>query len=216
MPYYKSYYISVDGITDLTPSELDTLFEILKQNSFENYIEVGIGRLGTLYEVARFIFENDLRMQCIGIDAFGELPKDILGNNTHEGDVIRLEDAKKFLISKGLDKFVTLYKGDSSQVLSEILPALNNTAKLIFIDGNHSFEGCRTDFEVSDKYVIPGDVIVFHDTLEMQHVDYGRGPRGVVEDYLMPNLGYRKILMPPPGLELDDKVNTMSIFQCVG
>jgi cephalosporin hydroxylase len=216
MPYYDHYYILVDAVPDPSSTELNTIRDFLRQHSFERYIEVGIGRLGTLCRMARFILANNLPTRCIGIDAFGELPKDVLGNNTHQGDVIRLEDAEDFLASEGLDKLVTLYKGDSSRVLGEILPALKNARKLFFIDANHSFEGCRADFEIIDKYVVPGDVLIFDDTLEMQHIDYGRGPRGVVEDYLVPNPRFRKIIMPPPNVTLEDNADALSIFECVG
>lgn len=215
MPYYDYFYVPVNGISDLNTSELNTLLKLLVENHFDRYIEVGVGNLGTLHKVARYIKKINLDIKCIGIDAFGKLPKDIFGNNTHEGDVIHLEDAENFLQVEGFEEIVDLYKGDSQQVLSEILLTIKDKSKLVFIDANHSYEGCCADFEIVDKYAVTQDIIVFHDTLKEQHEDYGRGPRGVVEDFLIENPNYRKIRMPEAELVLDDEVNTMSVFRRV-
>ncbi len=46
--------------------------------------------------------------------------------------------------------------------------------RLLFIDGDHSYEASREDFECWEPFVVPGGLIAFH--------DIGRGP-GVTEFY---------------------------------
>jgi len=215
MPYYDFYYVPTDAALDISPDELQTLQELLESGRFNVYVEIGVGRLGTLCRLAKIVKENGLDCQCIGIDAFGELPKDALGENTHEGDVILLKEAEDFLAAEGFAGTVTLRQGDSSTVLKNILPAMRDDSKLIFIDGNHSYQGCLADLEAVEGYTKPGDVLVFHDTLREQHKDYGRGPRGVIEDRLLGNDRYRMLKMPPPDVKPDDEADTMSVFECV-
>jgi len=43
------------------------------------------------------------------------------------------------------------------------LAALRGTVDLIFIDGDHSYEGCRADIEAWAPFVKPGGVMAFHD-----------------------------------------------------
>lgn len=215
MPYYDFYYVPVDEIPDISPCELDILWELIASDRFRYYVEVGVGHLGTLLHIAARVKKSGLACRCIGIDAFGELPEDVQGNNSHQGDVISLSDAENFLASRGLGEVVTLHQGDSAAVLDNILSPIKGTPKLIFIDANHTYEGCRADFEAADMHLRGGDILVFHDTLPAQHPDYGRGPRGVVEDCLLSNAHYRPLMMPPEGTSLNDSVNTMSLFERV-
>lgn len=213
MVYYNYYYVPASGESDLNPCELECLKEFLLKHPFEYYVEVGVGYLGTLCYLAQTIVENKINCKCIGIDAFGELPRDSVGSNSHQGDVIRLEDAENLLIHRQLDKTVTLYRGDSAAVLRDVLKPIKNANKLIFIDGNHTYEGCREDFKAVDTYAAAHDILVFHDALKFQHSDYGCGPRGVIENYLVDNPRYNCLRIPPPHLKLSNVVNTTAIFQ---
>jgi cephalosporin hydroxylase len=213
MVYYNFYYVPANGVSDLNEGELEYLWELLSGRPFKFYIEVGIGCLGTICSMAGRIKENRMDCRCIGIDAFGELPQDIAGSNSHQGDVIRIEEAKELLVKLQFDRIVTLYKGDSSVVLGEILEPVRHLGKLIFIDANHTYEGCLADFTAADRHVTKGDIVVFHDTIRFQHPDYGRGPRGVIEDRLLNNPRYTLLRFPPPDVAFRDDVNTASAFE---
>jgi len=39
------------------------------------------------------------------------------------------------------------------------------TLHLLFIDGDHSFDGCKSDFETYKSIVVPGGIIGFHDII---------------------------------------------------
>lgn len=213
MVYYNFYYVQADGVSDINECELEYLRELLFGRSFEYYLEVGIGYMGTLCNIAKAIVENDKKCKCIGIDSFGELPGDIRGNNTHQGDVVRLEDANKLLSELQLHNIVTLHKGDSGMVLEKVLRPIRSAGKLLFIDANHTYEGCLSDFRAAHKYLAAGDIITFHDTLHLQHPDYGRGPRGVIEDHLLSNPRYRLLRFPGREVTLNGDVNTIGAFE---
>lgn len=45
----------------------------------------------------------------------------------------------------------------------EIAKVWEKPIGLLFIDGDHSYEGCKTDYEGFAKYIIPGGYLVIHD-----------------------------------------------------
>ena len=54
---------------------------------------------------------------------------------------------------------------------------------LVFIDGDHSPEGCREDWELWHQHVRPGGAVSFHDARAGRAGGYGSpGPTGVVDD----------------------------------
>lgn len=56
-----------------------------------------------------------------------------------------------------LDKIV-VKKGYSNQFADEV-----NKIDFLFIDGDHSIEGCKSDFELYAHKIVPGGFIAFHD-----------------------------------------------------
>lgn len=53
-----------------------------------------------------------------------------------------------------------------SKEFEDRLSALNIKFDVIFIDGDHTAEGSRKDYEVAVKFLAPGGLIAFHDILE--------------------------------------------------
>ena len=47
---------------------------------------------------------------------------------------------------------------------------------LLFIDGDHSEEGARGDWEAFSPHVVPGGVVIFHDARAGQPVGDWAGP----------------------------------------
>lgn len=53
---------------------------------------------------------------------------------------------------------------------------------LVFVDGDHSEDGCRTDWELWSEHVVAGGVVAFHDARASQPGgDGGPGPTAVVD-----------------------------------
>ena len=66
----------------------------------------------------------------------------------------------KNLNNLGLMPYITPHKGYSSQVARSWSAPIS----LLFIDGDHTFQGCLSDFLAWNRYVRVGGVIAFHDT----------------------------------------------------
>lgn len=62
----------------------------------------------------------------------------------------------------GLDKRVTVVEADSEAALEKI-PCQEGSVDLLFIDGDHSFEGCLRDIGNWTRFVKEGGICLFHD-----------------------------------------------------
>ncbi len=75
-----------------------------------------------------------------------------------------IDRSRQLLRFHGLARYVTFFKGNSRDVSTrERVAAAAGKAQILFIDGDHSFEGARADFELFHQLVADGGVIVFHD-----------------------------------------------------
>ena len=78
-------------------------------------------------------------------------------------------------------------------------------ADLVFIDGDHSPEGCREDWEVWHQHVKPGGAVAFHDARrERPGGAGGTGPTAVVIDLFRAD-------QPPAGWRIVREVDTMVV-----
>jgi predicted O-methyltransferase YrrM len=68
---------------------------------------------------------------------------------------------RKNLAQLGLDGFVTLVRQDSVSAAKEWTKPID----LLFIDGDHSYEGAKADWINFSKFINPFGLVVFHDTL---------------------------------------------------
>ncbi|HWI53962.1 MAG TPA: class I SAM-dependent methyltransferase [Symbiobacteriaceae bacterium] len=79
----------------------------------------------------------------------------------------------------GLRQQVTVLKGDSR----EIGDAWQKPISLLFIDGDHSYDGARADYERFSPHVVPGGIIAFHDYCHNHFPDV----RKVIRDVVLPS-----------------------------
>ncbi len=114
----------------------------------ENILEIGVGGAASTVAFAEAIRKNG-RGRIISIDI----------------DQALIDRARLVLKYHGLLAFSTIIKGSSSdeQIKRKVLE-LTKDVDLVFIDGDHSFEVCRRDFEMYKDLVSLGGIIVFHDT----------------------------------------------------
>jgi hypothetical protein len=63
--------------------------------------------------------------------------------------------------SAGLDSHVEVHRAYSRDVAKN----WKRPIRLLWIDGDHSYEGCKEDFDLFSPYLAEGAVIAFHDTL---------------------------------------------------
>lgn len=79
---------------------------------------------------------------------------------------------KTNLSSNGLDKRVRILKHTTADVIEKKLLPHAKTFSLAFIDGLHTAEGVRTDFDLSFERLVPSGVMVLDDYYEDSVPDY--------------------------------------------
>ncbi len=62
---------------------------------------------------------------------------------------------------------------------NEAAAGWNKPIRLLWIDGDHRYEGVKNDFLIWAPHIVEGGVIAFHDTFSWE------GPRRVVEEYVL-------------------------------
>jgi predicted O-methyltransferase YrrM len=80
-------------------------------------------------------------------------------NDSHSVDTFSIMQAH--LESLGLTPYVEIVRKTSEEAAKN----WNQPIDLIFIDGDHSYEGVRRDWELFSPHVSPFGVVVFHDTI---------------------------------------------------
>jgi hypothetical protein len=77
------------------------------------------------------------------------------------GDTDLLENFKKNMQQLRVLKKIIIKKGYSYQFHEDF-----NKLNFLFIDGDHSIEGCKPDFDLYSSKIVPGGYIAFHDYYE--------------------------------------------------
>ncbi|XPV76406.1 MAG: class I SAM-dependent methyltransferase [Desulfovibrio sp.] len=54
--------------------------------------------------------------------------------------------------------------------------------RLLFIDGEHTYEGVKSDFTLWEKHVVEGGIIAFHDANSKDHPEVGKFVAELLED----------------------------------
>jgi len=83
-----------------------------------------------------------------------------------------IERARMLLTTHGLSQYATIIAGRSTDPetkrrIVEQMPAID----ILFIDGDHSFAGCRADFDCYRELLAPAGIVVFHDTAPFPAAD---------------------------------------------
>jgi predicted O-methyltransferase YrrM len=135
--------------------EFTQLIRLLRGHRLDTVIEIGTDRGGTLYTWCRLaspkakIISIDLRGGRYS-NPGGTLPESVLlGYRQHAQDV-------------------QLVWGDShsEETLGDVLRAVDGRrVDFLMIDGDHTYEGVRTDFEMYAPLVRGGGIIALHDIL---------------------------------------------------
>ena len=76
-------------------------------------------------------------------------------------DYSQLEFAEKTIKECGLSDQIILTHGFSGEVVDE-MAKLSNVG-MIFVDGDHSYEGCRSDIESYSPILNDGGYLIMHD-----------------------------------------------------
>lgn len=138
------------------PEEATEFLDLLKKRRVEAVLEIGTFNGGTLFLFTRVVAPDAI---LISLD----LPKGQYGGGYPEW---KLPLFKAF---RRQGQKVCLLREDShlQSTLSEVEALLEGRPlDLLFIDGDHSYEGVKRDFELYSPLVAPDGLIVFHDIVD--------------------------------------------------
>lgn len=163
--------------------EIKQLAELLKEEDPDEIVEIGTLRGGTFYIWSRYIESAD---KIVSVDLPGKAIKSM-----------RDRLLKEFSTSKEIS--VVRGNSHSEETFGEVKDEVDEVDFLL-IDGDHSYEGVKTDFEMYKEIVSDGGMIAFHDIvphassrqeinekldeiedLEKKHVAMGSPEWGVAE-----------------------------------
>jgi predicted O-methyltransferase YrrM len=170
------------------PKELSELLWLVEDLRPSNVLEIGTFAGGTLYCWCRLA---DPAANLISID----LPQARYG-----GGYTEEREREMQLLFPSERQHLHLLRGDSHDpaTVEKVKSILGgNGLDLIFIDGDHTYEGVRQDFEMYGPLAAPGGVIALHDILEhppQTDCEVRRLWNEVKDDYR-----HREITSPPAG-----------------
>lgn len=152
---YSGYWSYRSICPQQIPAEIEQLAREVERTAPLTILEIGTSSGGTLYIWARYV--KDCR-RIISID----LPE---GYPYKKIDFFRLFDSsKKFCFLRGDSHSATTVK-----MLAQILG--DDRIDFLYIDGDHSYEGVRKDFNAYRKFMARKGMIAFHDIVH--HPGYG-------------------------------------------
>ncbi len=134
-------------------SEILKLIKIIKNKKPKTVIEIGTAQGGTLFLISKAIPEDSL---IVSIDLPG-------GSFGYGYPKIKMRLYKSFSRPK---QKLHLIRADSHKLntLNKVKKILNNrTVDLLFIDGDHTYDGVKKDFEMYSPLVNNTGIIGFHD-----------------------------------------------------
>lgn len=150
----------------LTPlqirSEIEELLEILRLIRPENIIEIGSANGGTLFLFSGVSSEE---ARIIGID----LP---CGRFRRTYSIIRRWLFQSFVNRNKKMRLIEKHSQKKSTLKAVEACLKDNKADFLFIDGDHSYEGVKKDYELYSPLIKDGGLICFHDIV--------RHPEGIV------------------------------------
>jgi len=131
---------------------------LIKYYNINNYLEIGSHNGASMSYVVR---QKTTTMNCYGIDLF----ENTFGH--YKKDEISLERTYSNIQKNNLSKSnINLIQGDSSKdsTIDKLKNLLSNkTIDLLFIDGDHSYNMVKSDFETYSKFLSNNAIIVFDD-----------------------------------------------------
>jgi len=124
------------------------LYSIIRLWRPRNIIEVGTYNGASTVSMAQALHDNgDFgRLHCVEIDQYN------------------LDLTRHHLEMAGLSHVAYLYHGSSQD--PRLVGGLPES-ELIFIDGDHSYDGARRDYETYSKKLSPRGLMMYHDTIKI-------------------------------------------------
>lgn len=146
-PGYPPYKIFIMQLRD----EIQTLTNLVKKQQPQSVLEIGTAKGGSFYIWSRHLSSVN---KLISLD----LPGGRFGGGY---DAQKTDIFREFAPSKEMD-FVR-NNSHHPNTYDEVSNLVDNGIDFLFIDGDHTYEGVKQDFEMYSRLVSEGGIIALHD-----------------------------------------------------
>jgi len=141
------------------PTELVPLIQLLRSEELSTVAEIGTAHGGTFWLWCRLAAPD---ATVVSMD----LPGEFAGGGGSADEVLPL------LRGYGGEAQKLAFIRDDSHAPTAVEALISvldgRQLDFLFIDGDHSYEGVKADFETFAPFVKPGGLVAFHDTLPQQ------------------------------------------------
>ena len=157
----KGYPKIMHGVSGhLSRTEANWLFDAPKRIGDVLYGELGTYKGRSAVCLAGGMKEHNIKAHLVSVDSFDNRNMSKGRRDTRQYNPTLWDCATGNLLEKGVADYVTLVK-------SLTVPAAEGFRTerfdFLFIDADHSYEGCKADFEAWQDLVKSGCEIAFHD-----------------------------------------------------
>lgn len=167
------HYESIEGW--LTSREALALYRLARRlPTGARIVEIGSWKGKSTYCLAKGLRDGVL----VAIDPFDGAGEAGHPYETFKGEIPLVEQFRRNLSGRGVLEKIEIKAGRSSEFAGRV-----GTIDLLFIDGDHSIEGCRYDFEAFAPSVKAQGLLAFHDYNQRRSE---LGPTWVVENLVKP------------------------------
>ena len=164
---YRGISRSLSIESHMTVSELVRLYKLSKDIKVAAEIGSFIGASASSIG-ASFLQSGQGVLFCIDTwknDAMSEGARDTLN--------------EFFVNTKPFSSYIHPVRGFSTEVIDKVRERTGHL-ELLFIDGDHSYDGVKADWEAYKDFLKPGSIVVFHD------YGWAEGVKSVVHEDVMP------------------------------
>jgi len=187
-------YLSIDGwLTNAEAEGLAAVASALKPGAV--VVEIGSWKGKSTWCIAHGLIKGTIH--CIDpFNAFGEEGSRGIYEQT-KGEIDLLEQFNNNLTTVSKSVEILPHKGYSHEYVGSV-----ENIDFLFIDGDHSIQGCRYDYENFANDIKPGGYLAFHD-YDSSRKDLG--PTWVIENLVLKN----------PAFSLYKQFDSLMVFKKV-
>lgn len=153
---YKTEKLNKECWSNLSDKERGQLLDLIIDNSFTSYLEIGVMRGGNLINMTNLLKLNNKECEIVGYDCF-ELLRGFSGGRTNIGPDKKVVEAN---VNEIHDCQVELVQGLSKDIVSTLK---GRTFDLIFHDADHTRQGVYDDLIILKKILRPNGYVCVHD-----------------------------------------------------
>lgn len=151
-PGYYPYQIE----TMQKRTEIKQLANLVKNQSPDSLIEIGTAKDGTFYLWCRYL---ETMEEAVSLD----LPGGDFGRGYNERKIEFFE-----IFAPGINAIFIWEDSHKEETYNRVKEAISGEIDFLFIDGDHTYEGIKQDFETYRDLVSEGEMIALHDIVPQE------------------------------------------------